>query len=536
MVPTSVSVTSLLACMAALTACGGGSSDDGGGGPLPPPPPASSFSIGGTVSGLAGTGLVLQSHLGENLPVSGSGAFTFQVRVSPGSAYEVSVRTQPTSDPAQLCTVSNGSGVIGSAPVTNVAVSCATRVSRFIYVPNSGSGDVSAFAINPATGALSAIAGSPYLAGATPRMATATRSGTTLYIANEGSASAPPRISAYSIDASTGTLTAIAGSPFDIGPTPLPSALTPLTRPLVTPSGSALYLSLVGAGSLHGASVNATSGSLLNISGMPFNVGLGLGFGTFTASGNFLFLPHDNHNGSTAGGVAAYSVHQSGVLTSIGSFATGGRVPSTAVLNSQGTLLFAPNAASGTVAVFRVEASGALTAAPGSPFNAGADTVPALVSLHPSKNFVYTTNAFVYGTPSVSNLSAFQLDPSTGVLTPIAGSPFTTNGSSATGARIHPTGKFLYTSNRFSNNIQAYAIDQTTGALTQVPGSPFATGLLPSTVEIDASGRYLFVANADSHTVSSYLIDAATGALTLINSVPAGTTPSAIELVGLAPL
>jgi 6-phosphogluconolactonase (cycloisomerase 2 family) len=223
------------------------------------------------------------------------------------------------------------------------------------------------------------------------------------------------------------------------------------------------------------------------------------------------------------------------VLTPISSFATGGRVPAEAVLNPQGTLLFAPNAASGTVAVYRVENSGVLTAAAGSPFNAGSDTVPISVALHPSKNFLYTTNSFVYSTPSVASLSAFQLDPSTGVLTPIAGSPFTTNGTSANPARIHPTGKFLYVSNRFSHNIQAYAIDPTSGALTNVPGSPFATGLIPSGVEIDTSGRFLFVANTDSHNVSAYVIDGTTGALTLIHSVPAGTSPTSVELVGLAP-
>lgn len=66
--------------------------------------------------------------------------------------------------------------------------------------------------------------------------------------------------------------------------------------------------------------------------------------------------------------------------------------------------------------------------------------------------------------------------------------------------------------------------------------SPFATGLAPSATEIDASGRFLFVASSDSNDVSAYAIDGSTGALTLIHTVPAGTTPSMIELVGLTPL
>jgi len=526
---------SLVACMAAISACGGG----GGGGDeglVPgPPPPAPSFSIGGTVTGLAGTGLVLRDQSGEDLAISANGAFTFQARVGTGLTYEVSIRTQPMSDPAQHCTVSNGQGTVGSAPVTNISVQCGTRVNKFIYVPNAGSDNVSAFAIDPASGALSAIAGSPYASGVTPRTAAASRNGTSLYVANEGSASARPGISAYSIDTSTGALTAVPGSPFDLDPTLPPTAQTSLTRLLIHPSGSKLYVSTVAAGALHGVSVTASSGALMSIPGTPLTIGQGLTTGTFTFSGDVLYLPHDNHAAGSAGGISAYAVQTSGALTAIGTFATGGRIPASATLNSQGTLLFAPNAASGTLAVFRADPGGALTAVPGSPFDIGTDTVPVSVALHPTKNFLYITNAFVFSTPEESTLSAFQVDAN-GVLTPIPGTPYPTNGTSAMPARIHPTGKFLYVSNRFSNNIQAYAIDQTTGALANVPGSPFATGLTPSAVEIDVSGRFLFVANADSHTVSAYSIDGGTGALALIDSVPAGTAPTSIEIVGLEPL
>jgi 6-phosphogluconolactonase len=119
------------------------------------------------------------------------------------------------------------------------------------------------------------------------------------------------------------------------------------------------------------------------------------------------------------------------------------------------------------------------------------------------------------------------------VLTPIAGTPFSTNGLSSTAAQIEPSGKFLYVSNQVSANIQAYAIDQTTGVLTNVPGSPFATGEFPFPLQIDASGKYLYVAAFTSRTVSSYAIDATTGALTLVSSVQTGAGPSSVELVGL---
>ena len=83
------------------------------------------FAVNVTVSGLTGTGLVLQNNAGNNLAISASGAFTFTTPIAVGATYAVTVLTQPTT-PAQTCTVTNGSGTAGASNVTNVAVSCAT--------------------------------------------------------------------------------------------------------------------------------------------------------------------------------------------------------------------------------------------------------------------------------------------------------------------------------------------------------------------------------------------------------------------------
>src|SRR5262249_4448027 len=69
------------------------------------------FTIGGTVSGLVGSGLVLQDNGGDNLNVFGNGqvSFTFGAALSSGAAYAVSILTQPTN-PSQTCAVANGAG------------------------------------------------------------------------------------------------------------------------------------------------------------------------------------------------------------------------------------------------------------------------------------------------------------------------------------------------------------------------------------------------------------------------------------------
>jgi Galactose binding lectin domain len=83
------------------------------------------FSVGGTVTGLAGTGLVLQDNLGDNLSVTAGGTFTFATGVASGAKYAVTVLTQPSA-PSQSCTVANGAGTMGAAPVQGVVVTCAT--------------------------------------------------------------------------------------------------------------------------------------------------------------------------------------------------------------------------------------------------------------------------------------------------------------------------------------------------------------------------------------------------------------------------
>lgn len=83
---------------------------------------SSSYTIGGNVAGLSGTGLVLEDNGGDKLSIAASGAFTFKTAIGSGQTYNVTVLTQPTN-PSQTCSVANGSGT-ASANVTGVQVTC----------------------------------------------------------------------------------------------------------------------------------------------------------------------------------------------------------------------------------------------------------------------------------------------------------------------------------------------------------------------------------------------------------------------------
>ena len=119
------SIAAAASCLLAacgLVACGGGggSGNSGGGSHTP------SFTIGGSVSGLTGSGLVLMNNGADALTVAANAtSFTFTTAVASGAAYAVTIQTQPSGE---QCTVVNGSGM-ASGDITSVAVSCGNSVA-----------------------------------------------------------------------------------------------------------------------------------------------------------------------------------------------------------------------------------------------------------------------------------------------------------------------------------------------------------------------------------------------------------------------
>jgi len=78
---------------------------------------------------------------------------------------------------------------------------------------------------------------------------------------------------------------------------------------------------------------------------------------------------------------------------------------------------------------------------------------------------------------------------------------------------VDPTGKFVYVANRASNTVSGYGIDATSGVLTPLAGSPFMTGTSPVFVATDPTGKFAYVVNSGSNTVSAYTIEATSGIL-----------------------
>jgi hypothetical protein len=100
---------------------------------------AAPYGLGGTISGLTASGLILSYNNGyaiDLVPIN-SITFSFGRILNPGTTYSVTVQIQPTG---LLCTVANGSGTVANADVTNVAVTCTSTVLGVTTVAGGSTG------------------------------------------------------------------------------------------------------------------------------------------------------------------------------------------------------------------------------------------------------------------------------------------------------------------------------------------------------------------------------------------------------------
>jgi len=343
--------------------------------------------------------------------------------------------------------------------------------ARFAYVANCGSycsgivgpGNVSAYMIDGATGALKEVAGSPFPAGVFPRSVTVDPRGQFAYVVNSGS----NNISAYIIDGTTGALGPVVGSPFPAGFGPV--SVT------VDPTGQFAYVANGGGNSNVSAfTIDGTTAALTPVVGSPFPAGKEAFSVTVDPTGQFAYVA----NLTFSGNVSAYTIDRgTGALTEIsGSPFPAADGPDSVTVEPTGRFAYVSNNYSSNISAYTIDGTtGALTEISGSPFPAGLG--PSSVTVDPTGKFAYAVG--------LSVLASYTIDGTTGALTPIASAPFFPPGFVPVSVTVDPTGKFAYvavTGSGVAGRVYVYAIDGTTGALTPVPGSPFPAGLDPESV------------------------------------------------------
>jgi 6-phosphogluconolactonase len=303
----------------------------------------------------------------------------------------------------------------------------------------------------------------------------------------------------------------------------------------------------------------------------------------------FLYAVNEvqNYKGESSGGISAFAINRAtGRLTLLNEVASRGADPCYITLDNSGKHVLVANYTGGSVAVFPILENGGLAEASGFVQHTGhgpnparqegahahsidlsADNRFALVddlgldellvyrfdgakgaltpndpkyasldpgagprhfAFHPNGKFAYVVNEMG------SSVTAFRYDAASGALQSLQTistlpKDFTGHNDDAE-VQVHPSGKFLYASNRGHDSIAVFAIDQNKGMLTNLEYAP-TKGSTPRSFAIDPTGRLLFAANQKSDNIVIFRIDPRSGRLTPTGEVLDVGSPVCVKFV-----
>ena len=306
-------------------------------------------------------------------------------------------------------------------------------------------------------------------------------------------------------------------------------------------------------------------------------------------NGRFLYAVNEvgNYKGPNSGGVSAFSIDPAtGKLTFLNEVSSRGADPCYITVDKTGKYVLVANYTGGSVAVFPILANGGLGEASAFVQHTGHGTNPERQEgPHAHSIDLSRDNRFaMVDVLGLDELLVYKFDSGKGSLTP-NDPPFTKVAAGAgprhfalrpdgkfayvvteightvtvfyndaangklqviqtittlpkdfTGRNddaeiaVHPSGKFLYASNRGDDSIAIYAIDHAKGTLTQV-GSVHTGGKEPRSFEIDPTGALLFAQNQKSDNIVVFKINAKTGLLTTTGQVLDVGSPVCLKFV-----
>ena len=315
-------------------------------------------------------------------------------------------------------------------------------------------------------------------------------------------------------------------------------------------------------------------------------------FVAISPSGKFLYAVNEvsdfpGANGKKAGGVSSFAMDaKTGKLTKLNSQVSGGAGPCHLSVDRTGKCVIVANYGGGSVASLPVKANGELEPAAsfiqheGSSVNPGRQKGPHAhsanvdagnnfvvvadlgldklmvykfdaekgtlspndppsvssnpgagprhFSFHPTGKFAYACNEMQ------SSVTAYAYDAKKGVLTPLMTLSTLPDddegkGNSTAEALVHPSGKFLYVSNRVHDSIAMFKINED-GTIKRI-GNESTQGKIPRNFGIDPTGKYLLAANQNSNTIVVFEIDPSSGKLKPTGNVIKVPTPVCVRMV-----
>jgi 6-phosphogluconolactonase len=342
-----------------------------------------------------------------------------------------------------------------------IAVGCSSPAVRFAYVA-TGQG-IYAFRMNSHNGAASMIFGSPFVTKIAPTVAASPSSVVVhpsnrfLYAANQNTNT----ISLFTINSTTGALTEV----------------LPRTA-LVTSSGG---------------------------------VGLSPGVISMDSGGNFLFVGNQITND-----IWVFSIGASGALTFVSS-AQVGASPSSLTLAASGGFLYVPVPTFSAIYVFSVS-SGTL-AQVGAPIvvNGGVGRL----GIDPGGHFLYVPN------PSLNTVTVLLIQADGSL---VAGPGLFAAGTTPVAAATNAAGGFLYVANSGSTNLSQFQVDSTTGALTPLTATVAGTGTNPESILIDPDAKFVFVINERSDSVTEFTFNTDGTLATTGNALQLSVVPRSLSV------
>jgi len=310
---------------------------------------------------------------------------------------------------------------------------------------------------------------------------------------------------------------------------------------------------------------------------------------TLHPNGRFLYAVNEirNYQGPNSGGVSAFALDRaSGMLRFLNEVPTRGADPCYVTVDKTGKYVLVANYTGGSTTVFPVLADGKLGEATAFVQHSGRGTNPARqegphahsIDLSPDNRFamvddlgldellvykfdssrgtltandpafakveagagprhyaLHPNGKFAYVVDEMgSSVTAFSADLGPGTFHSLQNISTLPKGFSGENddaeIRVHPSGKFLYASNRGHDSIAVFAIDPVKGTLTPIEYTS-TQGKTPRSFEIDPTGTLLLAANQKSDNIVVFRIDPGSGKLTATGQVIDVPSPVCVKFL-----
>ncbi len=248
----------------------------------------------------------------------------------------------------------------------------------------------------------------------------------------------------------------------------------------------------------------------------------------------------DNLPGQRGGGVSAFAVDPAtGRLTALNTQLSGGNMPTYLSLDGSGRFVLVANYNSGSVAVLPILPDGSLGARTGFDQHTGHSVNPSRQS-SPHAHSIITdpTNRFALTCDlGLDQVLVYHFDDKTGAITP--NDPAFVSLKAGSGPRhlaFAPSGKVLYVTSELANTVTAFNWDASLGALTEFQTAStlpadFKGQSACAEIGIHPSGRFLYASNRGDNSLAVFTVDQATARLTLVQNIPTGgKTPRGFSL------